>query len=332
MRWGFNSDKLHNTPKIMKYISRSSRIMLKKLDARAERDINRLSQSCLSFIEQRTVFEGILATFKVSRGDLLRRLASSPDPYPHFEKAQATSTLYRPASEQQRRMVLERYQLALEQYRVASKRYEAISRDRYLMVSVRCRAASEWYQAVPWERKVASKRRRHAAPDWWLCTAAVQRLHCESAAEQRYRTVLGEFQAASAEYEAAAAPLKGVFEYLRLTFEEIHEAFEVLQTDFEQLPSVRLNPPPIFLRMVGPISMDLRPFHQGKILEGKNVYSLGSMFLEVCLSSFMWYCSLTQYLESNVRLLDFMGPPFIRGARGRKNHAQRSSIPNCFHF
>ncbi len=267
--------------------------------------------------------------FKVFRGCSLRPPAFSHDSYPHFEKAQAALKLYRPTSEQQRRTVLERYQLASEQYLAALKWYQVTSRDYYFMASTRCRAASEWYQAAPWERKVASKRRRHTAAHWWVCTAAMYQLW---AAEQRYLAASKQFEAALAQFYAAAAPLNGVLEYLRLTFEEIQEAFEVLQTDFEQLPSVRLNPPPIFLRMVGPISMDLRPFHQGKILEGKNVYSLGSMFLEVCLSSFMWYCSLTQYLESNVRLLDFMGPPFIRGACGRKNHAQRSPIPNCFHF
>ncbi|KAK0187089.1 kinase-like domain-containing protein [Armillaria mellea] len=63
-------------------------------------------------------------------------------------------------------------------------------------------------------------------------------------------------------------------------FDDIRAAFEALQADFERLPSVRLTPPPVFLRLVGPISTDLRPLHREKILEGSNVYSLGSVFLE----------------------------------------------------
>ncbi|SJL06710.1 uncharacterized protein ARMOST_10052 [Armillaria ostoyae] len=65
MLCGFNSNKLQNPPKIIKYLSCSTEIMLRALvDARKNYDINspiRFSSSSLTFIDQHASFECLIS-------------------------------------------------------------------------------------------------------------------------------------------------------------------------------------------------------------------------------------------------------------------------------
>ncbi len=79
--------------------------------------------------------------------------------------------------------------------------------------------------------------------------------------EKQNEAVEGQWPAATAQHHGTVKQvvftLVLISRYLQETFKDIQSAFEDLQAASEQLPRVRLNPPPIFLHVVGPISMDL---------------------------------------------------------------------------
>ncbi|SJL06714.1 uncharacterized protein ARMOST_10056 [Armillaria ostoyae] len=184
------------------------------------------------------------------------------------QEYEAASKLECPADSQRQDRAKQRHQKALKWYHVAlEQQYQATLEQRYRAAEKRWHAAEEQYQA---------------AEEQW------------QAVEKRYEAAEGQWQAACAQYHGTVkqvvSTLVLVSWYLQETLEDIRSAFEDFQAAFKQLPRVRLNPPPIFLRVVGPISMDLRPFHRGK-----NMYSLGSMFLESLMCDFWISWDLRSY-------------------------------------
>ncbi|KAK0234764.1 hypothetical protein EDD85DRAFT_955606 [Armillaria nabsnona] len=191
------------------------------------------------------------------------------------QEYEAASKLECRADSQQQDKARQRHQKALKWYHVAlEQQYQATLEQRYRAAEERWHAAEEQYQA---------------AEEQW------------QAVEKRYEAVEGLWHAATAQHHSTVkqvvSTLVLVSRYLQETledfqaaFEDFQAAFEDFQAAFEHLPRVRLNPPPIFLRVAGPISMDLRPFHRGK-----NVYSLGSMFLESLMCDFWISWDLRSY-------------------------------------
>lgn len=107
--------------------------------------------------------------------------------------------------------------------------------------------------------------------------------------------------------------LVAIFEYLREIFEEVRAAFEVFRVfrvAFERPPSLRLNPPSVLLRVVGPVSMDLRPFHREKLLEGNSLLSMGSVFLENLTWDTWTPWNLRSYVALVAAKLIRKGPPY----------------------
>ncbi|KAK0436365.1 hypothetical protein EV421DRAFT_1907980 [Armillaria borealis] len=208
------------------------------------------------------------------------------------------------AAEEQCRAAKERCRATSKRYQAAKQEYEAASKlecpadsqqqdkakQRYQKALKWCRVASEQqYQATLERRYRATEKRWHAAEEQYQAAEEQYQV-----VEKRYEAAEGQWQAASAQYHGTVkqvvSTLVLVSWYLQETLEDIRSAFEDFQAAFKQLPRVHLNPPPIFLRVVGPISMDLRPFHRGK-----NMYSLGSMFLESLMCDFWISWDLRSY-------------------------------------